>query len=69
MKKRCKECHKTFTVGVNGLSNGLCDTCQGIQRDNTGYFWHPWETSQTYQDCETGAVSTTTRDEAFGRKP
>lgn len=69
MKKRCKQCHKTFTVGVNGLSNGLCDSCQGIQRDNTpeNTMWRPWEQQKRLEHAFTGEVKVISRDDAFGR--
>lgn len=67
MKSRCKQCHTTFVVGVNGLSDGRCDNCAGVQRDSKGYAWFFWEKSHMYQDVETGEIETVNRVDAFRR--
>lgn len=69
--KRCTQCGRQFQTGVNGIGGSqmpaLCDACAGIQRDSKGYIWKPGESEQTLEDAWTGAVTTVTRDEAFGR--
>lgn len=66
MVKKCKQCHNLFTVGLNGIADGRCDKCAGVQRDREGYAWFAWETEHTYQDVETERIYTVTRAEAFG---
>lgn len=66
-QRTCKKCKRVYTVGIDGMGNGLCDDCAGVDRDAVGYDWRKHETSQTYQDCETGEVRTVAREDAFRR--
>lgn len=46
--KTCNNCHKNFTLGVDGVvdpktEREICDQCAGVRRDPHGYAWFPGE--------------------------
>ncbi len=65
IQKRCKRCHKTFTLGYTGMANGMCDECNGNTRDTNGFPWKPWETTMELYDVNTEETHIVKRDDAF----
>jgi hypothetical protein len=56
--KTCNNCHKNFTLGVDGVvdpKTGLemCDSCAGVRRDSQGY---AYLREETYLICAKGKM-------------
>lgn len=67
-QKKCKQCKRIYTVGIDGLGHGLCDTCAQVVRDQYGHCWLPGQYQQVDDEpIVNGKVTLITRDEAFGR--
>lgn len=65
MIKKCKQCHSLYTVGKNGLSDGRCDKCAGVQRAPNGDAWFWWEQSQTRMGVDSGNIREVSREEGW----
>lgn len=64
MKEKCLMCGNDFEMGVDGTVDG-CDSCQGIERDESGFLWFPTDYVHVYEEVETGKIIIVTREEAF----